>query len=257
MVYQTNLLLLNGEINYNFLFFVFFSTITSYSFHWYLTTESVIPSPRIDWVQRNRIVHLILFFIGAIGTSIFFFYLLSNWYWLAISAVITFLYSAPKIPHPLFRSLRKIAIGKTLFLAFVWMFVTTILPLEIAEQKWQPENYFFIAHRFFLIYAICMIFDYRDREDDAIAGIKGLISFMNEKGINLLFWIVLSLFTIATFMLHQYAINTIQIAILLVPGVIVGLLFNYSKRHFTDFSYYFVLDGMMAFSSFLMLIPGI
>lgn len=256
MVYQTNLLLLNGEVNRNFLFFVFFSTITSYSFHWYLTTASVIPSPRIDWTKHNKIMLIILFIIGLIGTGIFFFYLIPHWHWLVLASIITFLYSAPKIPHPLFRSLRKIAIGKTLFLAFVWMFVTTILPLEIAEQEWKAENYFFIAHRFFLIYAVCMIFDYRDREDDEIVGIKGLISFMSEKGINLLFWTVLILFSVSTLILLQYDFKPIQIAILLLPGVIVSFLFNYSKQHFTDFFYYFVLDGMMAFSSFLMLIPG-
>ena len=121
MVWQTNHLLLNDYSNNYFLFFVFFSTITSYSFHWYLTTESAIPSPRIEWGERNKTLHLVLFIIGIIGTGIFF------------------LYTAPKIPHPLFRSLRKIAVGKTLFLAMVWMFVTTILPIEIAEQPWKTE----------------------------------------------------------------------------------------------------------------------
>ncbi len=262
MVYQTNLLLLDGITNNYFLFFVFFSTITSYSFHWYLTTESVIPSPRIEWLNRNRVVHIVLFIIGGVGTGIFFFYLLPHWHWLVLSAIITFLYSAPKIPHPLFRALRKIAITKTLFLAFVWMFVTTILPLEIAEQDpiaigWKPEFYFFIAHRFFLIYAICMIFDYRDREDDKIAGVRSLISFMTEKGINWLFWIIILLFIITTLFLSDFGISHFQIAILLLPGIIVGMLFNYSKKHFTDSFYYFILDGMMAFSSLLMLIPGI
>lgn len=257
MVYQTNHLLLNDYFNTNFLFFVFFSTITSYSFHWYLTTDSVIPSPRMQWLERNRHIHVILFIIGSIGTGIFFFSLFPYWHWLLLSALITFLYTAPKIPHPLFRSLRKIATGKTLFLAFVWMFVTTILPLEIAEQEWKTEYYFFIAHRFFLIYAICMLFDYRDREDDKIAGVRSMISFMSEKGINVLFWFVLILFSISTILLSRYGVSYLYVAILLLPGIIVTVLFNYSKKHFTDNFYYFVLDGMMAFSSLLMLIPGI
>lgn len=257
MVWQTNHLLLNDYSNNYFLFFVFFSTITSYSFHWYLTTESAIPSPRIKWVQQNKNLHLVLFIIGIVGTGICFFYLLEYWLWLVISALITFLYSAPKVPHPLFRALRKIAVAKTLFLAMVWMFVTTILPIEIAEQPWRDEFYFFIGHRFFLIYAICMIFDYRDREDDDIAGIRSLISFLSEKNISLLFYLMILLFATSTLLLAGYGISNLHIVILLLPGFIVAALFNYSKNHFKDTLYYFVLDGMMAFSSLLMLIPGI
>ncbi len=257
MVWQTNHLLLNDHSNNYFLFFVFFSTITSYSFHWYLTTGSVIPSPRIEWGQQNKTLYLVLFIIGILGTGILFFYLLDYWHWLLVSAFITFLYSAPKIPHPLFRALRKIAVGKTLFLAMVWMFVTTILPIEIAEQPWQNEFYFFVGHRFFLIYAICMLFDYRDREDDDISGIRSLISFLSEKNISRLFYLIIVLFAVSTVLLAGYGISNLRIAVLLLPGIIVTALFNYSKKHFTDTLYYFVLDGMMAFSSLLMLIPGI
>ena len=241
MVWQTNHLLLNDHYNNYFLFFVFFSTITSYSFHWYLTTESAIPSPRIEWGERNKALHLVLFFIGIIGTGIFFFYLLDYWHWLVVSALITFLYTAPKIPHPLFRSLRKIAVGKTLFLSVVWMFVTTILPIEIAEQPWRNEFYFFIGHRFFLIYAICMLFDYRDLEDDAISGIRSLFSFLSEKNISLLFYLMMALFTASTVLLADEGISNLRIAVLLLPGIIVTVLFNYSKKHFTDTLYYFCL----------------
>lgn len=257
MVWQTNYLLLNNYSNNYFLFFVFFSTISSYSFHWYLTTKSAIPSPRIKWVQQNKNLHLVLFIVGIVSTGICFFYLLEYWHWLAISAFITFLYSAPKIPHPLFKALRKIAVGKTLFLAIVWMFVTTILPIEIAEQPWRNEFYFFIGHRFFLIYGVCILFDYRDREDDNISGIRSLISFLSEKNISRLFYLVLVLFITSTVLLADYGMSNLRIAVLLLPGIIVAVLFNYSKKHFTDTLYYFVLDGMMAFSSLIMLITGI
>ena len=192
-----------------------------------------------------------------IGTGIFFFYLLPHWHWLLLSAFITFLYSAPKIPHPLFRSLRKIAIGKTQFLAIVWTFVTTILPIHISGQEWQNEFYYFIGHRFFLIYAICIIFDYRDREDDKLSGVRSLISYFDEKHINWLFCIVLSLFTLATLLFYSGGFSILQLIALLIPGVIVASVFDHAKRNFNDVFYYFVLDGLMAFSSLLMLIPGI
>src|SRR5258706_8526778 len=84
MVNQTFVLLLHTKPGFSFLGFVFFSTICSYSFHWYLTSHSMIPSARITWMQRNRNIHFILLFIGLAGCIVFFFLLLHWWFWLMI-----------------------------------------------------------------------------------------------------------------------------------------------------------------------------
>jgi len=257
MVDQTYRFLLQVESNWNLIFFVFFSTICSYSFHWYLTTESVIPSSRIDWLKQNRNFHLILFFIGAIGTGILFFYLIHYWLWLGIAAIATFLYSAPKIPHRYFRALRKVALGKTIFLAFVWMYATTILPIIISPVKWQPHFILFILSRFFLIYAICILFDYRDREDDKIAGIRSLITYLNERSIFYLFAFSLIVFGVSTLLMLRYDYRPANILIVLLPGIIAASLFKYAIRNFSDIFYYLILDGLMALSSIIMLVTGI
>src|SRR5205085_12328620 len=176
MVYQTTWLLLNSAPQPEYTGFVFSSTITSYSFHYYLTYQSVLPSKRLEWLKKFRVVHLTLFLLGLAGVIIFGFKLLPHWPWLILAAVATFLYSAPKIPHPLFRSLRKIAIGKTIFLAFIWMYVTTMLPVIVAGQSSTAEYWIFAINRFFFIYAICILFDYRDKADDKAAGIKSLVT---------------------------------------------------------------------------------
>src|SRR5206468_2572500 len=93
-----------------------------------LTSESLVDSPRIEWLKTHRIFHLVFFILGVVGSAIFFVYLLPHWWWLAVSAVITFLYSAPKIPHPYFRALRKVAIGKTIFLSLL-IFAFCTFPL--------------------------------------------------------------------------------------------------------------------------------
>src|ERR1700741_4141472 len=98
MIYQTSHLLLQQDPGYDLTGFVLFSTLCSYSFHWYLTSGSVIPSERIEWLKKNKIIHVILFFAGLAGTLVFFYYLYSYWFWLSIAAFATFLYSAPKIP---------------------------------------------------------------------------------------------------------------------------------------------------------------
>lgn len=257
MVDQTYRLLLNDRIDIYYLFFVFFSTICSYSFHWYLTSSSIIPSPRIKWLEKNRYIHVILFFIGLTGAGIFFFYLLPHWHWLLISAFITFLYSAPKIPNRYFRMLRKVAFGKTIFLAFVWMYVTTVLPVIISDQEWNTGFVLFAFSRFFFIYVICILFDYRDKLDDKAAGIKSLITYLNDRGIVFMIFFSLLAFTVNTVMLYWFDYTIISITILLIPGAIIAFMYKYAMRKFSDTFYYVILDGLMAFSALLMLIQRI
>lgn len=257
MAYQTSSFLLHTPANTHFLLFVLLATVCSYSFHWYLSLDSVIPSPRIEWEHRNKGVHLFLFIIGMIGSGIFFFYLRSYWEWLSFSALITFLYSAPKIPNRYFRALRKVALGKTIFLALVWTHVTTILPIIVSGRSWETGFTLFVSSRFFLIYAICILFDYRDRSDDKAIGVRSLITYLSEKGITNLFVASLVIFLISTLLLLRCDYSLISVAVLLIPGIITASLYNYARRNFSDIVYYFVLDGLMALSAIIMLIPGI
>lgn len=257
MVNQTCAFILNTSPNLNFLFFVFFSTICSYSFHWYLASFFATLSPRIEWAKRYRYLHLFFLIISLITSTVFFFYLLPYWHWLLLSAFITFLYSAPMIPNKYFRTLRKVALGKTIFLAFVWMYVTTILPIVISQQPWHNNFILFIVSRFFLIYSICILFDYRDREDDKAAGIHSLVTYLNERSIMYVFIASLLIFTIAAIWMLNYDYSAVGTGILILPGIITGMLFSHAKKNFSDILYYFVLDGLMALSAILMLIAGI
>ncbi|MCG2616921.1 hypothetical protein LZZ85_21670 [Terrimonas sp. NA20] len=252
MLAQTNSMLLGSPASITVLAFVGFATISSYSFHWYLTP--VLAEDKTDrarWLLRHRSTHLWLFISGTAGAAIYGIQLLEHWPWLLFAAAITFLYSAPKIPHPWFRLLRRIAIGKTIFLAGVWMFVTTILPLGISGEKWQPVFTLFCISRFFLIYAICILFDYRDREHDITLGIRSLITWMNEKSIDRLFFISVIIFLAASITLHYYDLPFSSIISIIIPGLITTLLYSYSKKHTSDMLYYFILDGLMCLSSIL------
>ena len=250
MVYQTYQLLLHTSPGIYFIAFIFFATICSYSFHWYLTPSDIqVTSARTEWLSRYKNIHLVLFFIGLAGVVVSGFFLSDHWHWLLLSALITFFYSAPKIPHPYFNALRKVALAKTIFLAFVWMYVTTILPLMISDQPWRTDFSLFSISRFFLIYAICILFDYRDREYDKSVGIRSLITWLSDKNITRLFILSLLLFVLFTGWLFLYGYSYPVIIILLIPGVITAGLYRYAQKNFSDMLYYFVLDGLMALSS--------
>jgi 4-hydroxybenzoate polyprenyltransferase len=253
MVYQTHQLLLHSPPSTGLLSFVFFSTVCSYNFHWYLTPYSVTASQRIQWAQKRKGWHLAFYFIGLIGAFISVFTIWQHWVALSFAAFVTFLYSAPKLPHPAFHFLRRIAIGKTIFLAFVWMYVTSVLPILVSDVTWKPDYWLFCCSRFFLIYSICILFDYRDRQDDLKEGIRSLITVFDERGINRLFFLTSALFFLTTAAMTFFGYSIVQLILLLIPGGITVLLYRYSKRNFSDYLYYFVLDGLMGLSGLLML----
>ncbi|HXB43466.1 MAG TPA: UbiA family prenyltransferase [Puia sp.] len=254
MVYQTCYLLFRSTPSVALTLFVFFSTVCSYNFHWYLTPDSILNSLQSKWTGRHKQLHWILYLTGLGGSIVFFFVLREHWMALAFAGFVTFLYSAPKLPQTVFKELKHIAFGKTVFLAFVWMFVTTMLPIFVADKPLKTPYLLFACSRFFLIYAICIIFDYKDRADDKNEGIRSMITYFNERGINTLFYISLLLFAASSFGLYWFGYPLSSIIILLLPGIVVAALYNYAKKQFSDYLYYFVLDGMMMLSGLIMLI---
>jgi 4-hydroxybenzoate polyprenyltransferase len=253
MVYQTCFLF---SIPFSFALagFVFSGSVCSYNFHWYLMPPMVEhPSEKEVWNISNKRIHLILFVLGLTGAAVFTFLLMDHWFWLAVTAFVTFLYSAPKIEHPLFAQLKKVAVGKTIFLAFAWMHVTALLPIVIQLKMLDMGHVWFVANRFFYIYAICILFDYRDIEEDKKAGIRSLITYLNEKGIDALFWGSIALVVLTSALLLNY-FSIAEVAALLLPAIILSLLYYPSKRNFSDYLYYFVLDGLMMLSAPLLLL---
>lgn len=254
MVYQLHIVFSGFTLPSAFYGFVFFSTMCSYNFHWWLSSHSATGSERLQWAGANRSVHWWLYLVSLAGAVVYFWLIRGHWFWIALGAVLTFLYSAPKIPHRFFIFLRRIAIGKTVFLALVWTYVTTLLPLLVAGVAWQSAFAWLACSRFFLIYAICILFDYRDREDDKADGIRSMITWFNERGINNLFAISIVLFVFFAVLIFPEILTVKKLVAWLIPGAIVAALYPYAKKNFSDYLYYFVLDGLMMLSGLLMMV---
>jgi 4-hydroxybenzoate polyprenyltransferase len=225
---------------------VFFATICSYNFHWYLTPADYSASERILWGARHKALQLALCAVGAIGAACSFWYLKAHWLPLGGAAVLTFLYSAPKLPQRIFIWLRKIAIGKTLFLTLVWTYVTTLLPVLIAGASVSTGLILFMLHRFFLVYAICILFDYRDLEADKKEGIRSLITYLSKPNLKRLYY-----FSLALSALSGCFFPLPVAAFLLAPAVITALLTRFTMQTRSDLFYYSVLDGMVMLSALL------
>ncbi len=248
MVYQTALLF-HLQFPLALYAFVFSGSVCSYNFHWYLTPPDIAaPTGKLRWNVSNRKLHLVLFMIGLLGAAITSILLIEHWLWLGMTAFFTFLYSAPLINYPLTIWLRKIAVGKTIFLAFAWTHVTTLLPLLIGVENFSAVHLVFVLNRLFFIYAICIVFDRRDVESDRKAGIKSLITYLNAKGVDRLFWASLLTVLITSALLINW-FDLIDLIILIIPALIMGLLYEHSKKDTSDYLYYFLLDGLMALSA--------
>jgi 4-hydroxybenzoate polyprenyltransferase len=251
MVAQTNFLF---QLDYGkkaFYAFVFSATICSYNFHWYLTPfpASDPASGRSSWNHRHRKLVFVLFMAGLVASVIFGWPLREHWLAISVGIVATFFYTAPKIPFSSFNKLKKFAFGKTIFLSFIWMYVTTALPILVSGTKWDVSHTLFCCSRFFLIYPICILFDYRDREGDLKQGIKSMITIFDEKNITRLFLLSMLIFYLSTLALYFYGFSALSISNLLIPGMVILAIYRYSKKHFGDYLYYFFLDGMMMASS--------
>ena len=246
--------LLQLPISSDYYWFVFFATICSYNFHWFLTPHSQNAGERIRWSAHHKNIQGLLYFAGVIGSVIFFYKLRQHWFALFFATLLTFLYSAHKIPLPFFRFLKQVAIGKTIFLATVWTYVTTMLPVFIARLHFSHEMKWFAASRFFLIYSICILFDFRDRADDKEEGIRTMVNYFEEPGVDRLFLFSCIAFIIFTFGLLFTGVSFITILILILPGIILYSIYGRAKKSVSDYLYYFVLDGLMMLSALLMAI---
>jgi len=244
----------NVEPDIIYLLFVFFATMTSYSFHWYLTPDVSETSMRFKWVIENRKLLQYFFLLSISATSVLLFILRDYFLILAITALFTFIYSAAKISRKPFIWLRKIVIRKTAYLAGIWTLVSVILPMIISKVEFSNSAVIFTINRFLLIYVICILFDHRDKEEDKRNGVKNLIGQMSIGSIRILYFLCLGLFFISSIMLFTRELDLIEFLILIIPGILLCFSFGHSISTRSDYWYYFYLDGLMMLSGFLYLL---
>lgn len=235
--------------------FVAAGTLCSYNFHWMLTPALYGESVKAAWSYRHKKLHAVLFLLSA-GVSAWCVWLLrAHWHWLLLTAFITFLYSAPKLPFAPFTWLRQVAVGKTAFLALAWTHIPFILPLLLSGAVWRTADYLFILNRFYLIYPICILFDWRDRESDRREGIRSLVTQLPQAGIRRLFAGSLVVFFATLAALAWTGTGAGALFWLALPGCLLAFLYRPALRQRSDYFYYFVLDGLMALSGVGLLIP--
>ncbi len=230
---------------------LFFGTLCSYSLHSYLTISADTTHRRIRWINQHRML-LMGFFLGAAFITLDLLATLFRYwlYWLP-AAIVTFLYTAPKINRYPFIYLRRVAVLKTAYLALVWTYVTAALPLLIAAAHWQERMSGWVLNRFFWLYCICFWFDYRDRDEDRLSPHLTLITDMTERQAMVFFSGLVGGFVITLFQLHRYGLTGGQLSRAALPMLLLLVATSRLRTTTSDYWYYGYVDGLLLLSGSL------
>lgn len=233
--------------------FLFFSTLASYSIHWYLTDATTeITASRTPWLSKNKWLHAIFFVISSVGCAFFLLKELGYIKWILPAIFLTLLYTAPKFPFRPFTTLKKFILGKTILLALMWTYVTSALPFFITEGSWNPVYTIFFVNRFTLIFPICILFDLRDKDYDKLTGVKSLVTWLPPGKIKIIFNVIVVLHISTVFFISYFSdLGFVDNFILLIPIILTFSLYNKAIKTKNDYLFYFILDGLMALSPIL------
>jgi 4-hydroxybenzoate polyprenyltransferase len=242
-------LIMGAPVSWLCCWFVFFSTLASYNFYWLISKYAFSKSNSFNSFFRSQYSHfLLLLFAAAMGFYCWL-QLPQSWLLAAIAACLNILYSLPLWPFKWVQQLPKPGFLKTMLLAFTWAFVVTLLPMYNNIVQDNAALLWLLATRFFFMLMLCSIFDIRDVVVDKLHGLKSLATMLGQPTLQKMMLVMFLLYIVAVFVMRTYVNNSQQFIALLVTGLAVGWVYQLSLRKQGYFFYYFIVDGLMLFSS--------
>jgi 1,4-dihydroxy-2-naphthoate octaprenyltransferase len=242
--------------------FIFGATLLAYNIHWLAGLRAHHHSYRYRWTYRHRFTVAAMALVGMAITWGWLPDIYASWRVILPAILVTALYTLPKINA--FRRLRSIAAGKTFLLAASWTYVTALMPMLLTETPLSTSWTGYVAGRFFLVYAICLLFDHRDVEQDLAEGLVTLPSRLTRAQLRLVFMTSLLLSAISTLYpcMLMGDCTIISLTSHLSPVIILCFLFSPAMDRFSakagdesqqssDFFYYGLLDFLMMLSALL------
>lgn len=240
--------LFNGqEVHSSYLIFAFCGTIWVYNLH---RSVGLRLTKRENWPHRFQIFHelsRVNMIIGLItlvtGIYVFFSALLPYTLCLLPPVLVSLLYVFPLSAKKIVRSIPYL---KIFLIAFVWAWITIVLPFVMSGQQNLGLVSLLFAERFLFILAITIPFDIRDRKQDTYQSVDTLVHRLGISGSKRLAYallviciIISSLAVVKFWMASLYAFlhwPVYIISIILVAGV---------RKKRKDSYYTLGLDGMM------------
>lgn len=162
------LLNFNVGADLDFIYFIFFATITGYNFVKYFGLAKFHHRSLASWLKAIQIfsflcfIGLMYFTLKLKGQTIVYF---------GVLGIITFLYAIPFLPKKLLLesgNLRAISGLKIYVIAFVWMAVTVIIPLLNEDYFFENDVLIEAIQRYLYVIIAMLPFEIRDMRYDSI-----------------------------------------------------------------------------------------
>lgn len=238
-------LLLDIKIEYNYLFFIFSSTLFLYLLHNISGLKSLSNEEVREKTNRLGQMKPIVFMLLTMSAGTSFYsvlFLRPN----VILALVFFSFISIWYVVPIFskkRRLREYPVVKIFLIAFVWAGISAFIPLfEIEMDRYTKALIFF--EKYLFIFAITIPFDIRDTKFDRAKGVSTIpIIFGKTKSIILSALSMVFALVIVMNLYLNHIYSSKQFLALLIGYSITMLLIIYAKNKTNDYYFTGMLDG--------------
>jgi 4-hydroxybenzoate polyprenyltransferase len=239
---------------------LFFATLLDYNFHRLVTLKRK-PENKVAEKYNWSAAHVPLLKILTVASLAGLAFTLQFAggkviVFLALMAVLTFLYSNPVYRKPQNRFLLlKIPGLKTFLIAFVWSAATVFLPVIHSDNSFNTTQVMLLfAERLTYVFAIAIPFDIRDTKEDELSGLRTIPIAVGEKAARRISnTVLLSSLAVAIFHYAYFSISFIIPAYVLCVFVTL-LLTNYRKFQRLPYFYHGILDGSIFLYGIILLL---
>jgi hypothetical protein len=247
--FQTIDVLLATAHNSYFYCFVFAATLCSYNFH--LLAGALFTNNRQSVSQLlSKNIDTVLFIAASSAVIVYTLLHLQHLLWyVAIAFAGSLLYTLPLLPFPFVKKIRRPGFVKTLLLATTWTYVTAFLPLWQHNTALGNAEMIFLAHRFFFILQLCLIFDMRDVAVDKVKGLHSLATDISPKTANRLFYWLAAAFGACTLLLFYFIPSLYLVLAFAMVQFAAIVLYSTPQQYRNYFFYFFLVDGLMILSA--------
>lgn len=226
------LLNFNVGADLDFVFFIFFATITGYNFVKYFGLAKFHHRRLASWLKAIQIFSLLCFVALAYYT--FILKTETIFYFLGLG-LITFLYAIPFLPKKIFveaGNLRAIGGLKIYVIAFVWTCVTVLIPLLNENYVLDNDMVIEFVQRFLYVVTATLPFEIRDMKYDSLklATIPQKIGVYKTKVIGVL--LIVLVFLLEFFKDEFYVNKTIILSVICVLLLLFLLFCTKNQKHY-------------------------
>ena len=245
--------LLEFNISYDkpVLYFIFYASITGYNFVKYFEVTKFHHRSLSTWLKLIQIFSLLCFVLMCYYS---FRLEKTTMFYIAVFAVLTFLYTIPFIPKRKFlnkqSNLRNIGGLKVFLIALVWVGVTVFIPLLNNHFSIDRMVVIVSVQRFLLVIMLMLPFEIRDLQFDSLK-LYTIPQNLGVKRTKILGIFLGLLMFVLEFLKREMTIN--QIIVLLTILVLTVLLIWFSREKQGRYYAAFWVEGIPVLWLLLML----